>query len=669
MRKKRSYFEADGSYDTEQTGFLKEYRNPDLDMEHLPKIWGIVRRKSVRPGSVSSEQFENTIGELQSCQTYSDSENPYQDGRRGCCARLTDAMMEFIHTFLILILLFSLSLACYILLELFVDQKNQFQVGIHFDVLSGVMSVFFLALMCGWWMEETIMSVAASISVSIPALSFLSYYTRAWKNSIRILVPTITVLLTWRQIASPSSLNDVRGPIRSTFVSILVLAIGHSVCVLFNKKVLFSQAVKLFLEPLNDAIFKEAVLRHLCKGPTPFGVDPKEWKALSFRPVNKHSPFYLVWPKLEYCRDGHMLLPLRRNSSKAPSKNILSWDYSRDTVVAVTSQEEMEVAAKCIFHRLDRGQFGTVTISEWMQHFDSFKTAATAWRVMFESVDRNMRGIDEKSFVRLVKRFHADRADLGATLRDWFSLAKVLQRIVMITVWIVLVLILVIASGTSVSAVVATFGTILVSTAVAFGQTLKNTIESIVFVLVTKPYNVGDRIALDTPDGDPLLVEKIDILTTTFVGLDNRKVIYPTITLVYKPIYNLRKSTNAIVEVHFEISYETTEEQLSKLRASIATLLDSSNILTSRLEFYLSEVDRLTSIFLNIWIQTKIPWQQGFAIRDVRSEFMQFIMDQCTKLGITYRQVTLPIEFASAKNLRNENDDMSPLTALLATQH
>ena len=63
-------------------------------------------------------------------------------------------------------------------------------------------------------------------------------------------------------------------------------------------------------------------------------------------------------------------------------------------------------------------------------------------------------------------------------------------------------------------------GTVLVAISFAIGNTVKEVVESLVFILGVRPYDVGDRITVNS--GPTLIVRKIDIMTTTAINLNNK---------------------------------------------------------------------------------------------------------------------------------------------------
>lgn len=249
-------------------------------------------------------------------------------------------------------------------------------------------------------------------------------------------------------------------------------------------------------------------------------------KQLDFQELRLRSAFYKFDGKITYVKNSEMPTPLRRIHINAPKTNFLSYEYSDRTLTAISSEAEARLLAKILFYNLGRGNYGIVTFSGWMEHFGNLREAVKAWSLMFMNVRHNLKGIDESMFTDAVLDLFHQRTDLGGTLRDFENISQVIKRIIATSFWCILLISILLVSGISASTLLVTFSTIMISSAVAFGSTLKTIIDSLIFILYTKPYDVGDRIALQYPTAPPLLVTCIRVMTTTFVGLDNRVVVF-----------------------------------------------------------------------------------------------------------------------------------------------
>ncbi|KAF2287162.1 hypothetical protein GH714_038519 [Hevea brasiliensis] len=104
-----------------------------------------------------------------------------------------------------------------------------------------------------------------------------------------------------------------------------------------------------------------------------------------------------------------------------------------------------------------------------------------------------------------------------------------------------------------------------------FGNTVKNVFEAVIFVFVVHAFDVGDRCVIDG-----MVVDEMNILTTTFLRYDGEKIYYPNSILALKPISNLYRSPPMSECVEFAISLRTSMEIINDLQDNIKRYLESN---------------------------------------------------------------------------------------------
>ena len=67
-----------------------------------------------------------------------------------------------------------------------------------------------------------------------------------------------------------------------------------------------------------------------------------------------------------------------------------------------------------------------------------------------------------------------------------------------------------------------------------------------------------------------MVVEEMNILTTTFLRYDGEKIYYPNSVLAFKPISNFYRSPQSMADsVEFAIDVHTKDEKIKDLRKKI----------------------------------------------------------------------------------------------------
>jgi small-conductance mechanosensitive channel len=154
-------------------------------------------------------------------------------------------------------------------------------------------------------------------------------------------------------------------------------------------------------------------------------------------------------------------------------------------------------------------------------------------------------------------------------------------------------------------------GTVLVSASFAIGNSLSNIVTAFMFVLVVRPYNVGDRITASgvLNGAEPLVVKRVDVLTTTFVRIINKEITVPNHQLMQMAIENFKRSPPAIQRIDLAISYHTTALQLEGLRRRINGYLETQPLAWRPTCLFRTAGIDDQKLLLVLWMQSHYSWQ------------------------------------------------------------
>jgi len=162
--------------------------------------------------------------------------------------------------------------------------------------------------------------------------------------------------------------------------------------------------------------------------------------------------------------------------------------------------------------------------------------------------------------------------------------AVAMQLLVDAAFYLLAVLSFCVSFGVEILSFLVPLGTILVSASFAIGPSFVQVINSLVFVLITQPYDLGDYVTTScllqegTQNRERLVVVAIDVLTTTFLKIaTNTHVIIPNSSLNSSTIENFTRSPcmqggdlpTGLVCIPVSVPLETSQEQLSKLQNHI----------------------------------------------------------------------------------------------------
>uniref|UniRef100_A0A0D3B0R4 Mechanosensitive ion channel MscS domain-containing protein n=1 Tax=Brassica oleracea var. oleracea TaxID=109376 RepID=A0A0D3B0R4_BRAOL len=199
--------------------------------------------------------------------------------------------------------------------------------------------------------------------------------------------------------------------------------------------------------------------------------------------------------------------------------------------------------------------------------------------------------ITRKAFTEWVVKVYTSRKALAHSLNDTKTAVKELNKLVTAILMVVTLVIWLLLLEVATTKVLLFFSTQMVALAFIIRNTCKNLFESIIFVFVMHPYDVGDRFVVD---GVPMLVEEMNLLSTVFLKLDNEKVYYPNAllgaqnphhwspihTVVVKEIENMNKMKMALYSNHTITFQEYSERNIRRSEQALAIkkILDDLHI-------------------------------------------------------------------------------------------
>lgn len=190
--------------------------------------------------------------------------------------------------------------------------------------------------------------------------------------------------------------------------------------------------------------------------------------------------------------------------------------------------------------------------------------------------------------------------------------------------------------GVSITGLVAAFSAGAVAVALALKDSLSNIAAGIV-MLMSQPFSTGDFIDVDgCVSGGKVL--KIDIIHTTLLTPDNRRIIIPNGQLVNKTVVDYSKEKTRRLELKFGISYDS---DVNKAKDIIKSVIDAhSSALKDPAPFVrVSEhSDSAVVITLRVWTEVDKYW-------DLHFDLLEAIREQFDENGIKipYNQLDVHI--------------------------
>jgi small-conductance mechanosensitive channel len=218
----------------------------------------------------------------------------------------------------------------------------------------------------------------------------------------------------------------------------------------------------------------------------------------------------------------------------------------------------------------------------------------------------------------------------------------------MFVVVIITILVFISLISTSAAGVLTSAGSTVLALSWLFSVTAQEFLQSVIFVFVKHPFDVGDRVSIYGNTGakglgDDYFVKEIALLYTEFKKMEGHVVQAPNSYLNTLFILNQRRSGALAEAVPVTIKFGTTLDQIDQLRQRLLEFVRAekreyqSNILTE-----LREVQEVHSLTLNVVFFYKSNWQNELLRLQRRNKFICALMVSMHECGIEGPRMRYP---------------------------
>jgi small-conductance mechanosensitive channel len=183
-----------------------------------------------------------------------------------------------------------------------------------------------------------------------------------------------------------------------------------------------------------------------------------------------------------------------------------------------------------------------------------------------DALNKTHKLVKPKQLKNLARELYSKRKDMLRTLRDRDSVFNKLDLVFAIFTTYAALVILLLLFKADYKLFVASFGTSFVTFSWVFADSIKNIYLCFLFLLVVRPYDIGDKVSIE---GEILLVYKVDLLTSTFLTETQKLTYIPNCKLVTTKIYNIARSPPQKQTIELKVNPETTFEKVLQLEKSV----------------------------------------------------------------------------------------------------
>lgn len=303
----------------------------------------------------------------------------------------------------------------------------------------------------------------------------------------------------------------------------------------------------------------------------------------------------------------------------------------------LNSTSGSQVLARRLYRTFVREGFESVFSGDLKAAFDNNDEADAA----FAMFDKDMNGdISMEELESVCVEIGRERKSITASLKDLDSVVSKLDDVLFFIVLVITILVFLSLISTSAAGVLTSAGSTILALSWLFSATAQEFLQSVIFVFVKHPFDVGDRVTIygntgASLTGDDYFVKEISLLYTEFKKMEGHVVQAPNSYLNSLFILNQRRSGGLAEAVPIVIKFGTTLEQIDALRQRLLEFVRSEkreyqgNILTE-----LRQVTENFSVTLNVVFFYKSNWQNELLRLQRRNKFICMLMVSLQEIGI-----------------------------------
>ncbi|KAL3356643.1 hypothetical protein AABB24_017347 [Solanum stoloniferum] len=309
-----------------------------------------------------------------------------------------------------------------------------------------------------------------------------------------------------------------------------------------------------------------------------------------------------------------------------------------DSTTQIRSEYEAKVAARKIFRNVAKPRSKFIYLKD-LSSFLREEEALKTMNLVEGSPDREK--ISKASLKNWVVNAFRERRALALTLNDTKTAVNKLHQMVNVLVSIIILVICLVILGIATSKFLLFISSQVVVVAFVFGNTCKTIFESIIFLFVMHPFDVGDRCEIDAVQ---MIVEEMNILTTVFLRFDNQKIIYPNSTLLTRPIGNYYRSPDMGDSVDFTVHISTPAEKFAAMKQRIISYIENKkDHWYPSPSVVLMNLEDLNRLKLSVWIRHRVNHQDMGERWNRRAQLIEEMIKAFKEFDIEYRLYPIDI--------------------------
>ncbi|KDP39588.1 hypothetical protein JCGZ_02608 [Jatropha curcas] len=553
----------------------------------------------------------------------------------------------------ILFLIIMTCLICSLTLESF---KNRVKWGIEIWKWCLLVLVLFCGRLVSYWVVRfLVFLIERNFILREKVLYFVYGLRKSFQNCAWLALALLAWMLLFHGVHKH---NKVVKKVFRFLVAVLIGATIWLLKIVLVKVLASSFHVATFFDRMKESVFHHYILDSL-SGP-PLDEDEREApyghrslrhaKSLPARLKEKSGPIGLTPSRSK--RFGPGKIDIERLRKLSMQSRPTAWSVKRlvnyikssglstisrtlddfgDGESEITSEWEARSCAQRIFKHVAKPGAKYIDEEDLLRFLKS-EEVHTIFPLFEGAVETGK--ITKSSFRNWVVHAYVERKALAHSLNDTKTAVQQLHKLASAIVTVIIVVISLLVMGLATTKVIFVVTSQLLLVGFMFQNTCKTMFESIIFVFVMHPFDVGDRCVVDDVQ---MVVEEMNILTTVFLRYDMEKIYYPNSVLLTKPISNFRRSPDMGDAIDFTVDVSTTVDDFNALKKAIQTYIESKpKHWNPKHTLLVREIENMNKMKLTLCVLHTIN-HQNYGEKSIRRSELVFELKKIFEnLGIRY---------------------------------
>ncbi|KAK0615924.1 Mechanosensitive ion channel-domain-containing protein [Bombardia bombarda] len=327
-------------------------------------------------------------------------------------------------------------------------------------------------------------------------------------------------------------------------------------------------------------------------------------------------------------------------------RRILKGNHPQKVVLELLRNTASSYTLARVFYRtfvgLDRS---TITQTDLQQAFTSSEEAEACFGVF----DKDLNGdISMEELEMVCNEIHLEKKAIAASLKDLDSVIKKLDNVFVFIILVIVIIVFISIISNSAAAALTSTGTFLLGLSWLLQATAQEFLQSIIFVFVKHPFDVGDRVTIygntgSMMKGDDYYVLEVSLLYTEFKKMEGHVVQAPNSLLNTLFILNQRRSQGLADPINLKLRFGTSEAQIEELKGRMLDFcLQNKRDYAPRIISEVQTIDEVYSITMNIIFFHKSNYQNELLRLSRHNKFAVELMRNMHDMGLEGPRVVQP---------------------------